>query len=468
MIKNKIGHINRNKKGFYIAILIILAMIAFPTTSLAADYPNEVRNAGVSYEEYTSIMSIPDLKAEPLASPRTLLKASNTQHDAVVNYALKYIGVPYVWGGSSPSGFDCSGLVQYSYKNAIGVSLPRVSKDQGAQGRSVSLNNLQKGDLLFWTNNGVVSGTYHVGMYIGNGQFIQAPKPGDHVKVTNISSYRPHYAKRILPDMATPTPTPTSHHFANLDKVSMDLNTLYVGGWHITDSLQPADPSHRVSNSRFVFVMDASTGRELGRYSIGQVWRQDVANIYSGIRNGGYGGFNLTIPMNSSWYGKQVYFMTRFASDALGNATIDDYYFNTQVYTVPSPTTINTGALDKLQVTEDNLYVGGWHITSKLQPADPSHQVSNSRFIFVMDAGTGRELARYPVAQVWRQDVANVYSNTIHNGGYGGFSVNIPIKQEWSGKQVYVMSRYASDILGNQVIEDYYYISQKVTLTIMK
>lgn len=53
-------------------------MIAFPTTSLAADYPNEVRNAGVSYEEYTSIMSIPDLKAEPLASPRTLLKASNT------------------------------------------------------------------------------------------------------------------------------------------------------------------------------------------------------------------------------------------------------------------------------------------------------------------------------------------------------------------------------------------------------
>lgn len=460
--------IKKRNKGYYFIIITMLVMIIFPSNSFATDYPKEAKDTGISYEEYTNIMNIPDLKDEPLAGAKMLLKASNSQHDTVVNFALQYLGVPYVWGGSTPKGFDCSGLVQYSYKNALGVSLPRVSKDQGAQGRYVSLDNLQKGDLLFWTSNGAVSGTYHVAMYIGNGQFIQAPKPGEHVKITNISSYRPHYAKRILPDIGATTilPTPTIHHYGSLDKVSMDLNTLYVGGWHITDSLQPADPSHKVSNSRFVFVMDASTGRELGRYSIGQVWRQDVANAYTGIRNSGYGGFDLTIPMNSSWYGKQVYFMTRFASDTIGNALIDDYHFNTQVYTVPTPKIINTGAIDKMQVTGNNLYVGGWHITSKLQPESPSHRVSNSRFIFVMDASTGRELARYPVAQVWRQDVANVYSNTIHNGGYGGFSVNIPINKDWSGKQIYVMSRYSNDAIGNALIEDYHFNSQKILLSI--
>lgn len=91
---------------------------------------------------------------------------------AIIATAKKYIGVKYVYGGTSPSGFDCSGFVQYVFaKN--GISLPRVSRDQFKAGTSVSFKNLKPGDLVFFSiaKNKVVD---HVGIYVGNGQFINA------------------------------------------------------------------------------------------------------------------------------------------------------------------------------------------------------------------------------------------------------------------------------------------------------
>ncbi|MGG5343603.1 NlpC/P60 family protein [Enterococcus sp. AZ192] len=122
----------------------------------------------------------------------------STQHDLVVNLALKYLGVPYLSGGNTPAGFDCSGLVQYVYKNAVNINLPRVTTGQETSGREVSLNSLQKGDLLFW---GAKGATYHVAIYIGDNQFIHAPVPGKVVEKINISSYRPTFARRILPNL---------------------------------------------------------------------------------------------------------------------------------------------------------------------------------------------------------------------------------------------------------------------------
>jgi cell wall-associated NlpC family hydrolase len=103
-------------------------------------------------------------------------------HGGVVGVAMHYLGVPYVWGGSSPRGFDCSGLVMYAFA-AIGISLPHSSYAQFNMGTPVSIGQLQAGDLVFF------SGASHVGIYIGGGQFIHAPHTGDVVKISSLSGY---------------------------------------------------------------------------------------------------------------------------------------------------------------------------------------------------------------------------------------------------------------------------------------
>ena len=98
----------------------------------------------------------------------------------VVSIAMQYLGVPYVWGGSSPSqGFDCSGFVAYVYAQ-IGIYLPHHAASQYNYGTPVSRDDLAAGDLVFFNGLG------HMGMYIGGGQFIHAPHTGDVVKISSL------------------------------------------------------------------------------------------------------------------------------------------------------------------------------------------------------------------------------------------------------------------------------------------
>ena len=94
----------------------------------------------------------------------------------VLEYAKSFIGVPYVYGGSSPHGFDCSGFIMYVMKN-FGVNMPRVSYEQMSVGASVALDELMPGDILFFRNGG------HVGFYAGEGQYLHAPQTGRTVSI---------------------------------------------------------------------------------------------------------------------------------------------------------------------------------------------------------------------------------------------------------------------------------------------
>lgn len=123
---------------------------------------------------------------------------ASTQGEAVVAAARKYLGVPYVWGGTDPaSGLDCSGLVQRVYKD-LGYDLPRVSYQQAQAGRPVEggLANAQPGDILAF--NSPVS---HVGIYIGDNKMIEAPRPGKNVQVSEVYE-TPTAIRRILPEPA--------------------------------------------------------------------------------------------------------------------------------------------------------------------------------------------------------------------------------------------------------------------------
>jgi cell wall-associated NlpC family hydrolase len=107
----------------------------------------------------------------------------------VVAVALQFIGVPYVWGGTTPHGFDCSGLTQYSYAKC-GISIPRTSREQSRAGQHIPagrLDLLKPGDLVFFGTGGDFERVHHVGIYCGNGQFIHAPASGDHVKVSSLT-----------------------------------------------------------------------------------------------------------------------------------------------------------------------------------------------------------------------------------------------------------------------------------------
>ena len=118
--------------------------------------------------------------------------------EAVVDAAKKYVGVPYVFGGTNPAtGLDCSGLVQRAYKD-LGIELPRIAADQARQGTPVaSLAQAKPGDLLAFNNP-----VDHIAIYAGNGKMIAAPQPGENVKIQDVYQ-TPSAIRRIIPDAPT-------------------------------------------------------------------------------------------------------------------------------------------------------------------------------------------------------------------------------------------------------------------------
>ncbi|MFT8608869.1 MAG: LysM peptidoglycan-binding domain-containing protein [Liquorilactobacillus nagelii] len=124
------------------------------------------------------------------SSQTATTSTASVSASSVISYAEQFVGVPYVSGGTSPSGFDCSGFVQYVYAH-FGVSLPRTSEAQSTIGSAVSVSSAQPGDLLFWGGQG---SAWHVGIYVGGSSYIAAPTTGKSVAVKSFQYFQPSFA----------------------------------------------------------------------------------------------------------------------------------------------------------------------------------------------------------------------------------------------------------------------------------
>ena len=135
-------------------------------------------------------------EAEVVAQPAEAVveaPAASTYGDVLAT-AAKYVGTPYVWGGKTPSGFDCSGFVQYVFKEAYGIDVGSWTVPQESAGTQISVGQAQAGDLYFWGDRG---STYHVAIATGNGGFIHASQPGTPLGYGNIQHFTPNFAVRV-------------------------------------------------------------------------------------------------------------------------------------------------------------------------------------------------------------------------------------------------------------------------------
>ena len=195
-------HINAREKLYPLARLTLTAglFVAVTASSLpvtnafaqpasegaAADAADEARISDEAFSAFATRCSEvlqADVQAAEPELAEIVAENNKTDGERAVDVACDYIGTPYVYGGSSPSGFDCSGFTSYVYRQ-LGISLPRIADSQRGAGSYVSSDELESGDLVFFGSGGYAN---HVGMYVGDGDYIHSPQTGSSVRIDSLS-----------------------------------------------------------------------------------------------------------------------------------------------------------------------------------------------------------------------------------------------------------------------------------------
>ncbi len=186
----------RPSRGLSAILSVFLCAAALPAIAapgLASDSADQLRVDSASQALVDAATALPADRGLLFASDVNEIITAQAATPAekqgrvqtMLKRALALLGTPYRWGGTSPDGgFDCSGLVGYVFRTALGIELPRVSRDMANDGEQVERTALTAGDLVFFSRRGNL--VDHVGIYLGNGQFVHAPRTGKDVMVSDL------------------------------------------------------------------------------------------------------------------------------------------------------------------------------------------------------------------------------------------------------------------------------------------
>lgn len=182
---------------FRLLLLILLCAAALPALArqTALDNNSNLTNANAASPALADAMAVSDRTlleatidlravADLGAKPAIASAPASGRMQLLLQKALALLGTPYRWGGTSPDGFDCSGMVGYVFRSALGIELPRVSREMAKDGEKVDRAALAVGDLVFFSRRG--KRVDHVGIYVGEGRFVHAPRTGRDVTVSNL------------------------------------------------------------------------------------------------------------------------------------------------------------------------------------------------------------------------------------------------------------------------------------------
>lgn len=149
-----------------------------------------------SFDEFNNLTQQDGTTPNGYSSAMSDDTSGGAGREAIVQYAKKFLGTPYVWGGSAPGGFDCSGLVQYVAKK-FGLNLPRISNQQANSGQREAINKLLPGDLVAFDENSRNVGADHIAFYIGNGYILEAPHTGAQVRIRKLGKNEDAYGVHL-------------------------------------------------------------------------------------------------------------------------------------------------------------------------------------------------------------------------------------------------------------------------------
>ena len=166
---------------------------AATTTNQVAQTTSQTTSQPAAQTQTSQASQTTQTSQQTQASQAQVATPSSYSVSALLSYAQTFTGVPYVLGGTTPAGFDCSGFTQYVF-NHFGKNIGRTTYQQQYAGTKLAVSSAQPGDLLFW---GAYGSAYHVGIYLGGSSYIAAPEPGESVSVKSFTYYQPSFAVHV-------------------------------------------------------------------------------------------------------------------------------------------------------------------------------------------------------------------------------------------------------------------------------